>query len=104
MKLTAKCLEAFNDYYHREYMYYSDHNRVIRELSKLDFWGLPPAFRIGVLVEFFDTIPKPNSTMSLGQYIIHEVWFYAEYGCANVGSEAFDKAIEKANEIFNLKQ
>ena len=56
----------------------------------------------GVYVDFFHTIQKPNSDWTLGQMIIHSLFFFMEYDELNL-SEAREQAILKAVEIYNSK-
>ena len=108
MQLTDKCLKAFNDYYHQEYVHYSDHNKVIRELSKLDFWELPPEFKEGVIKGFFRSVGiylgcEPLYDMS-GTFRISIDEENGNHGIQSKDRNiARDKAIEKANDIFNKR-
>ena len=111
MKLTGKCKEDFYKWYHSTY--YTDiTKKTILNLQRLVFKSLHTSKKYGVYVDFFD---------SVGIHIHIEIESYGfdvdktihtclliinsdEIDDDLTRQEARTEAIEKANELYNLKK
>ena len=90
MKLTGKAKEDFEKWYLKEY-------RDAWGMELLWFDTTPFSMQYGVYVDFFDF---NNIWIQNGIIIANNKFYY--YG-GNTRTEARQKAIEKANEIYNNK-
>ena len=109
MKLTDKALKDFNEWYNKEKPF---------DLGNLhySFYSLDLSMQIGVYELFFDTenilisVRPDRYSKEIGGSILVESTFYQVWdlqsGCIHeetliTRAESWEKAIEKANEIYN---
>ena len=98
MKLTGKCKEDFENWYRKQtpemgYWY-----------SILNFNNLPFSMKYGVYVDFFDSvglIVEAQRCLNGYKYYVTSTPKYFQAFEYKTRQEAREKAIEKANEIYN---
>ena len=105
MKLTGKCKEDFEKWYTKPLR-----EKVALHRSVEFFKTYTPSMQYGVYVDFFDSVDIDIDTKfcgylkydySIKDKISHGLLF-TEYDWSTTRQEARTKAIEKANEIYNL--
>jgi hypothetical protein len=115
MKLTGKCKEDFEKWFSNEYVskpnvYNNCFDLISGENILEPFYKLPKSMQYGVYVDFFDSVDIDIDTKfcgylkydySIKDKISHGLLF-TEYDWSTTRQEARTKAIEKANEIYNL--
>lgn len=116
MKLTGKCKEDFEKWYIENYPLKGLDNEYIRQ-SHIDWFNsniLFQSMKYGVYVDFFDSVGVKVDVFTESKYPdlyfdfrITEVKKSSFWGTATIGEfktrqEARTKAIEKANEIYNI--
>lgn len=113
IKLTGKCKKDFEKWLSkgigRTTIYYYEvwNSQFDGEIDIEDVWdNLPQSMQYGVLVDFFDNVGI-RIEVSIAEYtepITYVAWVNTDWidSCEN-RSQARQKAIEKANELYNEK-
>jgi len=97
MKLTSKTKEAFEKWLEQQDI----------APYKTMFWDIPEIIQSSYIIEFFDSVGiyiciEPFKEIARKVYFDVSLDFEL-YGVWSTRQEATDKAIEKANEIYNNK-
>ena len=97
MNLTGKCKEDFEKWYELNY-----ETIGLRSFYLAEFYELPETMQYGVYVDFFDSVEIYMEIIKDGIYFesyVNDEWL----NTPKTRSETRTAAIEKANEIYNLK-
>jgi hypothetical protein len=105
MELTGKCKEDFEKWYELNY-----ETIGLRSFYLAGFYEQPETMQYGVYVDFFDSVKMniiiERRTQNLYLFVIYFSNYYGSGDIPNKQTrpEARTAAIEKANELYNLKQ
>jgi hypothetical protein len=102
MELTGKCKEDFEKWYELNYEAIGLRS-IDDEFYLAGFYELPETMQYGVYVDFFDSVEIYMEIIKDGVYFesfVNDEWL----NTPKTRSEARTAAIEKANELYNLKQ
>jgi hypothetical protein len=112
MKLTGKCKEDFDKWYHKTYSYNGNESTPSLEKKPyvdIGFYNYNSLMQYGVYVDFFDSVGiyVMSNMFSIERDVVYEfigqvetissIWNSIE----QTRPEARTAAIEKANEIYN---
>lgn len=105
MKLTGKCKQDFVQWF-----IYNPYNPISLEFNYNEFIKLPFSMQYGVYVDFFDEHGTYCEIICMAEGWQSELWLreshrvqmdWSEHLDKSTRNEARQKAIEKANEIYN---